>query len=63
MDLPRRRALVRELLHRGCPRCAGRLMIEIETDEPEYVCLQCGFRRGLRLTMVQALRSERLDVA
>lgn len=27
----------------SCPRCAGKVMVELTRDGPEHVCLACGW--------------------
>ena len=33
---------------KACPRCRGDLVLEALLDEPELICLQCGYRRELK---------------
>jgi hypothetical protein len=37
------------LLLKGCRKCAGDLYVEHEVGIADLVCLQCGYRRTLRV--------------
>lgn len=42
-----------------CPRCVGDMVLERGPDGPEWVCLQCGFRRGASPAAEAAITSHR----
>lgn len=33
---------------KSCPRCRGDMLVEELLDDPELLCLQCGYRSPLR---------------
>jgi hypothetical protein len=39
---------------KGCPRCKGDLLVERAGDKWDEYCLQCGYRRDLKVVSLQA---------
>ncbi len=39
---------------KGCPRCKGDLLVERSGDKWDEYCLQCGYRRDLKVVAAQA---------
>ena len=39
---------------KGCPRCKGDLLVERSGDKWDEYCLQCGYRRDLKVVAPQS---------
>jgi hypothetical protein len=39
---------------KGCPRCKGDLLVERAGDKWDEYCLQCGYRRDLKVVSPRA---------
>jgi predicted nucleic acid-binding Zn-ribbon protein len=35
---------------KACPRCCGDIFVDRADEEPEEVCIQCGYRKYIRVT-------------
>lgn len=49
---------------KACPRCSGDLMLaEAELGEPELVCIQCGYSKGVSALREAGRRRREMAVA
>ncbi len=48
---------------KGCPRCKGDLLVERAGDKWDEYCLQCGYRRDLKVVAAKLPASDGVTAA
>jgi hypothetical protein len=48
---------------KGCPRCKGDLLVERAGDKWDEYCLQCGYRRDLKVVATKIPAPESVTAA